>query len=182
MSPPDAVPALGDDSGFTLVELLIYIVLLGFILAAGFGLLSNSFRGSNLVMESADASREGQTIARTINSSVRNASHVTVSTDGRFFVAATVAGQCHGWYAASSGDVFVRLSTSKIGRPTVAEPAGWIHIGSGVTPAAGDARIFIQSDDGVAVRFTVATANQPTLIDTLSTPRTPATGVNPCVV
>lgn len=181
MAPQHASPGLHDDRGFTLVELLVYVVLLGVILAAGFGLLTNSFRGSNYVLGSADASRDGQTIARTITTSVRNAMQVTVATDGRFVVAATASGKCHAWFAAPDGDVFARTSSDRIARPADGDPAGWMLIGSGIAPAEGDARIFIQSGDGVAMRFTVATATKPTLVKTTSVPRLPHTGVNPCV-
>ncbi|MER7797891.1 prepilin-type N-terminal cleavage/methylation domain-containing protein [Microbacterium sp. NPDC096154] len=170
------------DDGFTLVELLVYVLLLGVILAAGFGLLVNSLRGSTLVMASTAASRDGQTVARTINESIRNATHVTVSSDGRFFVAATPSHTCHGWYAEGDGDVFARISATKIPRPTGHNPSGWMHIASSISPGEGDSRIFIQSGSGVAVRFTVATATSPTLVETVSTPRLSLSGVNPCAV
>lgn len=173
-------PVVRDDHGFTLVELLVYTLLLGVVLAAGFGLLVNSFRGSELVTGAAASTRDGQTTARTIAAGVRNATHVTVS--GNLAVAGALRGtdlSCTGWYVVGT-DLYARMSDGPITAGSY--PTGWTLVASGVRPVDPSTPIFGVVDKGLSARFTVDTAtDDPTLIDTYSVPRIAKDGVNPCV-
>lgn len=174
-------PTPHDDHGFTLVELLVYVLLLGMILAAGFGLLANSFRGSNSVQGAADASRDGQTIARTITTSVRNASHVTVNSDGTVMTVQMKSGRCQAWKV--SGTALSAHFTYGSATGANALPAsGWTVLSDGVDQKHPSIPFFTAEGGGVEVRFTVATANAPTLIETLTVPRLPPTGASRCLV
>lgn len=169
-----------DDRGFSLVELLIYTVLLGAVLAAGFGLLLNSFRGSQLVTGAAEATRDAQSAARTIAAGVRNATHVSLS--GSLVVAGSLHGtqlRCTGWYLAGT-NLYARLSNSAI--TTATFPAGWTLIAAGVRPVDATTPVFAVVDKGLSVRFTVDTAtDDPALVDTYSVPRLAKDGLNPCL-
>ncbi len=179
--PPAQRPAPRDD-GFTLVELLVYVVLLGVILAAGFGLLTNSFRGSNNVSGSAEASRDGQTIARTITTSVRNASHVSVNASGTVLTARTATGECVAWKVDGT-TLSAHFPYGGTGTTPVAVPAGgWTVLSDAVRRTAPTVPFFAPADGGVAVRFTVDTATAPTLIDTLAVPRLLGSGSSRCLV
>lgn len=181
------MPHPRDDRGFTLVELLIYVLLLGMILAAGYGLLANSFRGSNQVLGSADASRDGQTIARTIETSVRNASLVSVNTAGTVLTVRSATGECLAWRVMSGGILEAHLPYGGTGTANVSLPGdGWIRLSDQVRQRTSTTTYFTAQEGGVSVQFTVATARgssrtAPTLIDTLVVPRLPATGSSRCL-
>ncbi|WP_203138212.1 prepilin-type N-terminal cleavage/methylation domain-containing protein [Microbacterium sp. JZ31] len=170
-----------DDSGFTLVELLVYVVLLGVVLAAGFGLLSNSFRSSNNVLGSAEASRDGQTVARTITTSVRNATHVTVKADGTVMTAQRTDGKCLAWKI--SGTTLSAHFTYGNGTASTPLPSsGWIALSDAARQRTTAVKVFTARNGGVDLQFTVETATAPTLIDTFVVPRLPGTGASRCLV
>lgn len=143
-----------DERGFTLVELLVFCVVLGLAMIAGLSLLLGAYRGSALVTGTSEAVMEGQNAARTISGSVRDASHLTVSDDGDFLV--TAAGpdddpECRAWFVwhdpadgpDAGATLYARLSPHRIDEPAAENPdlGDWFALATHVRPD-GDLGVF----------------------------------------
>ena len=77
----DIIPAARDDSGLGLIELLIYCMLLGVILAVTGGILISSLSAQRQVTGLTETADVGQLISRSVEEGVRNASGPLGATD-----------------------------------------------------------------------------------------------------
>jgi Tfp pilus assembly protein PilW len=136
------------DEGFTLVELLIYSVLLVIVVSIVGGLVISSVRTSNDVRSSTSAAGQGQLIATSVNTEIRQASWVKVVqlSAGQFVVARTTTGdaslswQCTAWYFDATGDgtIYTISSTTNISQPATT-PTTWTLLAEGVTATGNHA-------------------------------------------
>jgi type II secretory pathway pseudopilin PulG len=177
---------LKDDSGFTLVEVLvtsglsmIVLVITGSVLLAGLRTQENS-------RSVTDAANTAQQIERSIQSGVKNASAIAVTTNAitgaQLLIARTISGNplssapsCQDWYfnPAGGGNIYTTKTTpaALIVLPNGGPQGIWTLLGSGVTPAdAATGKVFIApSGDRVELRFNVAAGSHPyVLIDTMN--------------
>ena len=142
-------PDLTDEDGFTLVELLIYTLLLAVVLAIVGGFMINSIKSSNTVRTTSEASTEGQQIAGSLQAGIQNATAVTGTdySDGSALVIARVATRgtslnwaCEAWYySAEDKAVYTKTSypAAAITVPSGGPKGSWQLLGDGVVPVLG---------------------------------------------
>lgn len=151
-----ARPSSAGEGGYTLVELLIYSSLLLLILTVVGGMLMNTLTSQQKVLESAGANGSSQVIAESVQSAVRNATALTVSsgadpdTQDQLLVAVTVSNDpnqtadarvCQAWYYTEAGGAMYykrEAAPQNFAAPTAEElgnndMTGWALLGSGMT-------------------------------------------------
>lgn len=179
------------ERGFTLVELLIYMILFLIVLVIGGGMLLNSLRADENARSVTDAANTGQQIARSIGAGIRNSSAVTVISDTtagtQLLLARTIASDpnsttasCQAWYFTPSngGAVYTTKKTpaAPITLPSTGPQGVWTLLGVGISPAdPATGKVFNAPSGGrVELKFNVAAGKHPyVLINTTTyTPQT----------
>lgn len=192
MKPRGAVePLRRAEAGFSLVELLIYMLFAVAVLAIVGGMLISSLRIERDVRSASTATDTGQLISRSVQVGVRNASFVSLVTidDTQFLLARTagagtpVVWACQAWFYTplDGGTVYTKRSSpaSVILPPTAAALASWIRLGNGVSP--GGSPVFGGVDGRITLALMVdAGENMPVSINSTATMRTLATRSDPC--
>lgn len=121
------------DDGYTLVELLIYIVLSVVVLLIVGGIFLNSVNAERMVRGVNGATNSGQVAAQSVTNGVRNSSNIklTAPAAGTQLLmtrsvgsAATPVWTCNAWYVGS-GAIRWKQSNTAIAAPTAAELATW---------------------------------------------------------
>lgn len=156
-----------DDDGLTLVELIVYGILLISVLLIVGSIMISTLGVERVVRESTTATTAAQLAATSIETGVRNSSAVNLSSVGsdQLLVArtagtgATVAWRCQAWYySAASGTIRTTSSASDaapIAAPT-AEPTTWTLLASNIdAPTSGV--IFTNSGNSVTIYFQATT-------------------------
>jgi type II secretory pathway pseudopilin PulG len=166
------------ESGLTLLELLIASGISVLVLAITGGLLISGLRSQESAQKVTDAANTAQQIVRSIQSGVRNASAITVSSDA---VAGTqlllvrsigldpasTAPTCQAWYytPTNGGSVYTTRTSpaSLISLPSGGPNGSWTRLGTGVTPADPvTGKVFnAPSGSRVVLRFDVAAGRHP---------------------
>jgi type II secretory pathway pseudopilin PulG len=137
-----------DESGITLVELLVYIVLLGAVMGIVVNLFSTSVRTEARIRSVSSDVRSAQLVSDSLVSGVRNSSGYKLSLPfgaDQLLVARvantqgeTITWECRGWYyAAGNKTIRTALMPSPYTAPTW-EPSSWTLLGTGVTPTPGN--------------------------------------------
>jgi type II secretory pathway pseudopilin PulG len=188
----------GKESGFTLVELLIYMGLLLIVLVVAGGLLVSGLRTQETAQSVTNAANVAQQIARSVQAGVRSASAATVISnagDGTQLLLVRSIGSdpnstvasCQAWYytPANGGAVYTTKTTpaSVITLPSGGPQGVWSLLGVGVSPAdpATGSVFTAPSGSRVDLKFNVAAGSHPyVLINTTTyTPQT-TTVSSPC--
>jgi type II secretory pathway pseudopilin PulG len=141
------------DTGFTLVELLVYVSLLALVLFILGGMLISTLRVQNVVSSASEGTRLAQLISSSVGSGIRNATAFQIDTDAatkdqllrsRSSVVSVSGGtttetwRCMAWYwRASDGAFFATSSNSGlVPKPGTVSPAiplsQWNYFGGGV--------------------------------------------------
>lgn len=180
------------ERGFTLVELLIYSMLLMIVLAIVGSMLVSTVTTSKKVDSVTTASTAAQLVADSVERGIRNSSdfHLTTPTGtDQLLVARTAQGGstinwvCAAWYYSAAGGGTIRHTTSTTtipAAPTAADLAGWTLLDTGVAPASGTA-IFSATGSAVTVSFKgLAGNNAPVAISSSVFSRAGSTGVPAC--
>ncbi|WP_243077293.1 prepilin-type N-terminal cleavage/methylation domain-containing protein [Microbacterium sp. SS28] len=152
-----------NDEGLTLIELIIYIVILGIISTAIVMILTNTLRAQASVTSQTQATTRGQLVSSEIEKAMRNAIAFTVSPDGStLHVNTSFAGskQCQAFALTSDG---LKMSVSSSPAPDISVWPVWQKRVAAVgvsTPAftalGGDGvtYAFNATSDSAPVRFT----------------------------
>lgn len=153
----------GDESGFTLIEMIVASVLGVLVLGIGASLLLSLFRTQHSVSDYADATTTGQLVSRAIEQGVRNAAALPnaanpgdkgilagpmVTGTGQLLRARVAIGtqngdvtwQCQAWYYSdATHTVLWARSTAS----AIADPGGfaWNAAGTGVVPLTPQAGV-----------------------------------------
>jgi prepilin-type N-terminal cleavage/methylation domain-containing protein len=184
-----------DQEGFTLVELLVYVLLFGIILVIVGGMLINSTRAERGVRGSADASNLGQLISQSVQRGVRNAVAISLptTTDHTQLLTVLTAGtqtpvvwSCQSWYYTpdNGGAVYTKKSTpaAAIAAPTAGTLGTWMKLGTGIVPVTGDRLFNTTGTNGISVAFRVSAGDRrPVLIQTTAMSRSQPTAGAPCI-
>lgn len=98
-----------DESGLTLAEMLVTVLLISGVLLGAATILQNTVRGYVLVESETSASTQAQTAARAFTAGVRNAAHLQVSPETATVRAQhATTGQCMAW-TFRNGNLYGRV-------------------------------------------------------------------------
>jgi len=167
-----------NEKGLTLIELLIASGISVLVISITGGLLVNGLRSQESAQKVTSAANTAQQIVRSIQSGVRNASAITVTSDALAGTQlllvrsigldpATTAPSCQAWYYTpiNGGSVYTtRTSPASVISLPAGGPNGlWTQLGTGVTPADPiTGKVFnAPSGSRVELRFDVAAGQHP---------------------
>jgi prepilin-type N-terminal cleavage/methylation domain-containing protein len=154
---------LREDAGFTMIELIVVVALLGAVFAAVGGMYISTLQAEQQVSGDTSAANDGQLAARAIDDAMRNGSsfYVTDGFDGGQLLVVRTAGagsaldwSCAAWYYTPENGGEIRADVqpdgSNIGLPGNTELPNWTLLVSGIT-ASGP--VFTAVDDVLQVAF-----------------------------
>ena len=179
-----------EDRGLTLIELLVYMLLLVLVLIVAGGFLGNTLIQSKTVRAVNNNSTVAQLAADSIQAGIRNSSDYSltspVGTD-QMLVArvaskdATLTWSCVAWYySAADGSLRMARSSAQIIAPTTAQLATWVLLHDGVLPISGTS-IFTTSGRKLIIAFNAqAVGYPPVTVNTSAFSRAGATGSVSC--
>lgn len=189
------------DAGLTLVELIIYSLLLSVIVAIAGGMLISSITTQRDVSRITTATSDGQVVASSIEAGIRNAGGsapftiassplgpVLKTRTATVTASGTVTWTCRAWlHTTADGKIWTRRSeTAAVPTPTdAAGLAGWSLLASGVTPASGHGAVFqsagVFGAPALRIVFDIAgEGTAPVRIDSeIAVLQTPTTGGGP---
>ena len=137
-----------DESGITLIELLVYIVLLGAVMSIVVNLFTTSVRTEARIRSVSSDVESAQLISDSLVSGVRNSSGYKLSLPfgaDQLLVARvantqgdTVTWECRGWYYAAGNKTIRTAVMASPYTPPTWEPPSWTLLGTGVTPTSGN--------------------------------------------
>ena len=179
-----------DDSAFTLVELLIYCLLMAAIVAVAGSILITSLRGQSDIANSANGNNNGQLISQSISGGIQSATYIrvtTISATSQLLVVAnpglgaTPSTRCEAWYFTTDngGAVYTLTSSSDILVPTLtALTTQWRLLATGIgksTRSGAPSAMLTTSGipvTSVSYEFTMADGSgRPILISSSATSR-----------
>ena len=171
----------------TLVELLVYSLLLVVVLTVAGGIIINALTSQQTVSAVTSAASAGQLVSASVEQGIRNASAFKVETPTAFgqllrsrTVRVTDAGvstwQCTAWFRKANGDFYAKTSSSIIAVPAVAaDLATWTLVATGVGLPSGTAQAFTGTSSQLSLAVSVNAGDaKPVLISTtiVSRPQT----------
>ncbi|MGO4783457.1 PilW family protein [Cryobacterium sp. W22_MBD10_FK3] len=181
------------ESGFTLVELLIYSAMATVILVIISSFLINAVRGERDVRSVAEATTLGQLLSNSVQKGVRNASglQLTNGVDGSILLIARTANSavpltwsCQAWFFDPiDGAVYTtkHADTAPISVPSGGPQGSWTVLGNGISAVAG-AAVFATRPNGIDMDFYVAAGDNrdPVHLQTSAIQRNPESVGTPC--
>ena len=190
MSTIETVADDDNEAGFTLVELLVYSLLLVIVLSIVGSLVFNTMSVNRDVRNGTQAASLGQLVATSVNNSVRQASWVSVTdlANGQYLAVRTATGgaalgwTCRSWYfdSTGAGALYTTTSATKITQPA-STPTTWTLLGTGLAAPSGG-KVFTKSGTGLVLDLRVAVTNRaPVLIQSTTQSRQSATESAPCL-
>ncbi|RZU64112.1 pilin/secretion family protein with methylation motif [Microterricola gilva] len=179
------------ERGFTLVELLVYMLLMVLVLAVAGGLLSTTLIQSTTVRAVDNSSTAAQLAADSIETGIRNSSDFSLSTpigNDQLLVArvasndATLTWSCVAWYYSASGrSLRMTRSATAIAAPTAAQLSSWTLLVDGVSPISGNSVFATTTGRRLTIAFNgLAGDHPPVAITTSAFGRAGATGSVSC--
>ena len=162
-----------DDQGVTMIELLMYSLLLGLVISLVGSILISSMFAERTVREVISATTKAQLAADSISTGIRNSSAYDVVAVGgdqmlRARVARGVVGsnqvtwKCAAWYySATLKTISFKESATAIAAPgstTVLKT--WTVLADGVSPSSGST-IFTDTTPTLAIAFRTAAGDDP---------------------
>lgn len=169
---------LADDSGVTLVELILYVVIGALFVGLLAGLFATNLTSGQQTRSRDTATGSAQLVAESLQSSLRNAAAVRV--DGSLLRAQVATGgsgwECRAW-ALESGALRYRESASAI--PT-GSTTGWATLATGVAGTkTGGSPFLLSGADTVSIGYTVTAGEATVKITSAVTAQAEAEGTVP---
>lgn len=167
-----------DDSGMTLVELILYVLLAALFLGLVATMFITSLRSGQQTRERDTATGTAQVVAESLQTSVRNAADVKV--DGALLRAQVATGasqwECRAWML-QSGEL--RYKTSPAAIP-VDSTSGWTALATGVVGThTGGSPFALTGADTVAIGYSVTVGEATVEITSAATAQAKAEGAAP---
>ena len=181
-----------NETGMTLVELIIYAALLTVVVTIVGGMMLSAITAQRDITSSTSAASLGQLIGQSVTKGVRNATTISVqptATSQLLVVTTSVGTQangtvCEGWYYTQNngGSFYMTISSARIVAPTTPTLlAQWNYLGTGITPTAGGASLFTVANSTVSYGFSVANGvGKSILISSTAVSRQALTGGGAC--
>jgi hypothetical protein len=163
-----------DDSGVTLIELIIYFLLASLVVLTTASILINSFTTQRNVSSVTQATSRGQSMGALIERAVRNSVAYEIASDGTWLKVQTTLGgglKCQGFYLTAGEARLSRTSS------TLASPANWTLWSAGVQQR-GTTPFFAESGDRVVYTFDLSSQGGAVRFTGDSEPRSTASGSN----
>ena len=165
-----------DDAGVSLIELIIYALLVSIVLMTTTLILINSWNTQKDVTSVSEATNRGQSMGATIERAMRNALAYEVTNGTELRVRTSLGGnlECQG-FLLTDGMARMALSSGAL-----SAPGSWTEWEDGIM-RDGTAAYF--SDDGITVEYNlkIRTEGGAVRIAGESSPRTVTSGVSaPC--
>lgn len=175
-----------EESGFTMIEMLMYMTLSVIVAVVAGGILISGLRTQGTASNVTAAANTAQQIVRSVQSGVRNASAVTVTSNSiagtQLLLARTIgndpnstAASCQAWYYTplNGGAVYTTKTTpaSVISLPAVGPQGIWTILGVGITPSDPVTGNVFNAPNGsrVELKFDVSAGTHPyVLINTVT--------------
>lgn len=181
---------LADERGLTLVEVMIYAILLSIVVAIAGGMIFSAVSVSKTVVSLTENSTSGQLVAQSVVTGIRNSSDFQLSNpvgDDQLLVArrasadAILDWSCVAWYySATEHSVRFTASDLAILPPTASEVATWTLLTSDVEPESGTA-IFSALNERLSISILgLDGAHRPIDITSSATSRAGASGSLSC--
>lgn len=185
-------------SGFTLVELMLYMALSIIVLVIAGGILISGLRSQETARTVTDAATTAQQIVRSVQAGVRSASAITVISDAtagtQLLLARSIgsdpnstSASCQAWYYTplNGGAVYTKRTTpaAVISLPVGGPQGVWTIIGSGVSPADPTTGKVFNAPSGsrVELKFDVSAGSHPYVLVNTTTYTPQSTTVSaPC--
>ncbi|WP_404432417.1 hypothetical protein LG299_00360 [Microbacterium lacus] len=124
-----------DETGITLVELIIYVLLAALFLGLMAILFANGWRSQTATTERDSATGRAAVISNSLQTSIRNADSFLLEAGGTVLRAKVAVGssgvECRAW--AIVGGNLTYTSTPTIGPLDITSPATWTPLAEGVT-------------------------------------------------
>lgn len=179
------------ESGFTLVELIIYSALAVVVLAIIGGIFLNGLTGERIVRDVTQATSQGQLVVESVERGVRNSDGLRISTPNdtdAMLVARTAVTtgaydvKCVAWYYSAAEHTLktTEAATMISAEPTESERATWLLLVEGVDPIPGEP-MFSQGGKTVTFQFQVDAGDQdPVTFASTATSRAETLEAAPC--
>ncbi len=180
------------DSGVTLVELMIYAILLGLLISIVSGLLISSSLTERSVRSLTGTASNAQLAADAIETGIRNSTGyqlTAVNATTQFLVARVPSGSsattityaCTAWYySTGTGVIRTKTSSTAIAVPDATTAATWTNLANGVTPVSGST-IFGGDTSQLTIAYKGKSGNGfPVSVNTSAVRRTEEWTTTPC--
>ncbi len=181
------------EAGFTLVELLVYAMLLSVALTIVGGILISTMQVQHDVRTKAEATTLGQSVVRSVQAGVRNASFVTLTDVGGaqlLLIRTAGAGDnlewaCQAWFYSPDqrGSLYMKRAqpAAPIAAPDPGELTSWTLLANGVS--ADDEAIFSAIAGRVTIDLKMVVDDHPAIsIRSTAAMRLLPTTISPCEV
>jgi type II secretory pathway component PulJ len=171
----------GDESGFSLVEVLVYIALGSVILAMLTSMLMAVFATRESVFWSSDMASKSQAASELFRSSIRSSVEVSLQSDNppsgpqllvvrklenSSAVSLTPSSSCVAmlWQPASGdqkGALYFSTFSAAAQMPSPTATAGWVLLVDELEPLAGGQALFTQIENSYSLSFVTGRTNGP---------------------
>ena len=161
------------DAGVTLIELIIYVVLVTLVLGGVAMILINSWRTQENVLSESEATNRGQLVSSSIERAVRNGVAIDVQDDNTLRVHTSLGGEraCQG-FSFAGDNASMRMTSGALG-------TGWAQWQDGITAISGQP--FLERDGAtVTYAFEIATSGAPVRFVGTVAARNPTGVSSPC--
>ena len=167
--------------GFTLIELIVSVAIVGIVLVIVSSMLLNALRTQSTVQSASEATSSGQSVLTSIDTAVRNGSGLEVSDMGKLLIVRTASGSswvCQAWYyhSANGGSVFTTTKSSRSAINTAVLTSGWTLLargaGLGLPAIFGPVTAVAPTGEGITINLNMDIKGQtPVSLSTTTAPR-----------